>query len=118
MHNEGFYGNYYASTSAPIVHSKSNTTFRASTSQIRPQRSVEVHSDGTSNFEYLQHGQIEPNRRLISQFSSDLQPVYLPPTCEPQRSTYRAPLLKANGRSLSARDSEEDFDVEKMNGKT
>lgn len=32
------------------------------------------------------------------------------------RTTYRAPSLRTNGRSLSARDSQEEFQLEKMNG--
>jgi hypothetical protein len=32
------------------------------------------------------------------------------------RTTYRAPTLRANGRSLSARDSKEEFQLETMNG--
>lgn len=41
-------------------------------------------------------------------------------TVDPQayRSTFRAPTLRANGRSLSARDSQEEFQqLEKMKGK-
>lgn len=121
MQNESIYGNYYASTSSSIVQGPSNSAVKGfSSPRIRSQRSVEVRSHSPFHLEQsqsIQHNQLYPNRRsehLISQFNRELQPVYLPP----ERSNYRAPLLKANGRSLSARDSQEDFEIEKMNGRT
>lgn len=142
MQNEQLYNNYFDTPQypAPLSGSRSdncaststqNNSFRTSPQSVRAQTSFEVRSTNTHwPFEQThERSAISPSRRsvhvdghrLINQFSSEfaLKSQLNNFACDPssQRSTYRAPLLKANGRSLSARDSQERFEAEKMSGK-
>lgn len=138
MQNEQMYNNYFntqyvmngprtndnCATTAAAIHG----TYRTSPQSIKPQKSFDTVHSSQQQFEQ-QRRQVSPNRRS-SHFDGphltnlDYNPLPRNPslqfvpqstTADPLRTSYRAPLLKANGRSLSARDSQEEF--EKMNGK-